>query len=164
MKSVRFRYASPLISHASPAQLEDALASNARCSPFESEAMHHIYVPVVQMEDTASLNLALMHVQIVPGTPNSISKTILPLSPSPRRANRTVFASASRHYRFRNEIITRLAQLVEATALEAVRSEFESPGGYQFFYASVAQWIRALAYEARGCRFESCRARHIFIP
>jgi hypothetical protein len=27
----------------------------------------------------------------------------------------------------------RLAQLAEATALEAVRSEFESPGGYQFF-------------------------------
>jgi hypothetical protein len=27
----------------------------------------------------------------------------------------------------------RLAQLEEATALDAVRSEFESPGGYQFF-------------------------------
>jgi hypothetical protein len=113
---------------ASLAQSADALASNARCSPFESEAMHHIYVPVAQTVDTASLNLALMHVQIVPGTPH----------------------------------ITRLAQLVEATVLEAVQSEFESPGGYQFFYVSVAQWIRVLAYEARGCRFESCRARHVY--
>lgn len=43
----------------------------------------------------------LLHVQLVPGTSETLSNN------------------------------ARLAQLVEATALEAVRSEFESPGGHQ---------------------------------
>jgi hypothetical protein len=110
------------------AQSADALASNARCSPFESEAMHHIYVPVVQTVDTASLNLALMHVQIVPGTPH--------YPPSPIGRGDGLRSRA---------IGVRISGWVPI-----------------FFYASVAQWIRALAYEARGCRFESCRARHVY--
>jgi hypothetical protein len=41
----------------------------------------------------------------------------------------------------RQLFLARLAQLAEATALEAVRSEFESPGGYHLLFS----FIRAMA-------------------
>ncbi len=69
---VRSPHASPLAfeSHASLAQSADALVSNARCSPFESEAMHQrITCPRGATGRHSELKPRFMHVQIVPGTP-----------------------------------------------------------------------------------------------
>ncbi len=75
-------------------QTQDVLRSNRR------RCTNTVLVPVVQLVDTASLNLACC-----------------------------TFDSCRGHQKLSRN--ARLAQLVEATALEAVRSEFESPGGYQ---------------------------------
>ena len=58
------------------------------------------------------------------------------------------FDSGTRRQYFHN---ARLAQLAEATALEAVRSEFESPGGYHLLFSfirAMAEWSKATACKA----------------
>ena len=58
-----------------------------------------------------------------------------------------------------------MAEWTKAAVCKTVHHRrFESDSRVQLFifFASVAQWIRAPVYEAGGCRFESCRARHTF--
>lgn len=47
---------------------------------------------------------------------------------------------------------------VTVSRLREIRKANKSSPGAPPFNASVAQWMRASAYEAEGCRFESCRA------
>ena len=61
-------------SHASLAQSEDALVSNTRCSPFESEAMHQpVTCPRGATGRHGELKPRFMRVQIAPGTPTHAS-------------------------------------------------------------------------------------------